>query len=64
VIDGGEDRGGDGGNGFFGAAPGAQALELGLEITSVTGLESIPFECGHPIAGFLLLSGVGARAAA
>ena len=35
VIGGGEDRGGEGADRLFGAAPGAQAMELGLEIAAV-----------------------------
>jgi hypothetical protein len=35
LIGGGEDRGGDGANGLFGAAAGAQAAELRLEVTGV-----------------------------
>ena len=35
VIDGGEDRGCDGANGFLGTTAMSQALELGLQITSL-----------------------------
>ena len=34
-IDGSEDRSGDGANGLFGAAAGAQAMELSLEVTGL-----------------------------
>jgi hypothetical protein len=41
VVGGGEDRGGDGADRLFGAAPRAQAMELRLEIAAV-------FACGRP----------------